>query len=305
MKATTKWTGYQRRLTCGRCGRLGHRAPGCQRRPKAYDRLGIEVEGWWLHERWSAIRAAVNNAGGSVVRDGSLISDSSGETSPWEARSAPGALGQILALLHEVYPDKADPSAGMHIHMSFEDPLDASLLCSEQFVTYALARWSAWGTREEINAGSQFWERLGGSNRYTRRHQPGELESRGAFTANQDRYRWLNFASWERHSTVELRLLPLFQHERLAHSAVTEWVDIVESYLATYSEAYTEQTVVLPSPDTEEVVTAEVELPPPDPGHWLFQEVALWPLPAAAPGAITATVPTATRALMSALRAVV
>lgn len=228
MRVTTKLTEFTTKVACGRCGRLGHRAPGCHRAARAIDRIGVEVEGWWRDLR--ATRTLATDLGCSGVVDGSLTHDATGETSAWEFRVGPGPLSTIRRGVHALYPDKYDASAGMHVHVSLLNPADGSLLACHEFFAYAHARWAAWGAREQVNPDSQFWKRLRGENRFCALLTDADLTP--ARLCRGDRYRWLNFAAFPRHGTIELRLLPLFGSEALAHSAIVEWCAIVEDWLA-------------------------------------------------------------------------
>ena len=58
-----------------------------------------------------------------------------------------------------------------------------------------------------------------------------------------DRYTFLNFC-WGLHGTLENRMLPMFNESRIAVSAVHEFIDIVNSYLAeNIDEAYSYEVV--------------------------------------------------------------
>lgn len=302
MRPTTKLGAMPVKVACGRCGRLGHRAPGCVRPARAIDKIGVEVEGWWTDLR--AARRAADDLGCSGAHDGSLARDDSNETEAWEFRVGPGPLSLIRKGVHALYPDKYDATAGLHIHVSLVNVTDVALLASQEFFAYALGRWRAWGDRESVNPGSQFWKRLRGENRFCLPVTDNDL----ARLTRGDRYRWLNFTAWERHKTVELRLLPLFGSEALTHSAITEWCAIVEDWLAgdavtTLAPVRAEINLTLDAA-APDVWAREIEVPAPDaPDAPVVGEVTTYAVPALVEGATRTTANVAMRTLRSILEA--
>jgi hypothetical protein len=236
MRATDKTNLPPNRRACSNCGRLGHQARTCQRPGKAHDMIGIEVEGWWMHNNYrSVVRYAEDSCHMAHTDDGSLVSDSSGETIPHEFKTRPGSLCEAITQVTKIYPDKTDPSAGMHIHMSFQRPLDIGILNTTQFLDYFRQRWTEWGTRLAVHRDSEFWKRLKGENNYCAVPYVATSFNGG------DRYRQINWAAYAAHGTIEMRMLPLFRDARIAVSAIEEWVAIVEDYIEQHADAFWSQ----------------------------------------------------------------
>lgn len=217
------------RRICTNCGRLGHLARSCERPTRSYDRIGVEVEGFWKRTGWDEFRRKLRDSGLSSASDGSLVADDP-EYLGYEIRTTPGHLGEVITQVSEWYPQGTNNTAGMHVHVSFRDHLSVTALYSMEFFEFFRARWHAWGTQHAINEDSQFWVRLRGANNYCRLNTAEDL--RDDQIDDGDRYRQLNFTSWGTHKTVECRLLPMFRDLRLAISAVEELVAIYEDYLA-------------------------------------------------------------------------
>lgn len=224
-RETNKSDAPTTRRTCPNCGRLGHLARTCSGNPKSHDKIGIEIEGWWRDLRAAQETARQFDASGTS--DGSLVQSS--EYSAWEFRTRPGSLGEAVNQLIALYPDATHPSAGMHVHVSFQDPCDLSVLASGRFLAYHRARWESWGTRMGVHRDSNFWSRLRGDNvDYCALNDESRLH-RNPFAGS--RYVQLNFTSYTRHKTLENRMLPLFRDLKVAVSAVEELVSIYEDFL--------------------------------------------------------------------------
>ncbi len=215
------------RRACGNCGRLGHLTRTCTRTAKAHDKLGVEIEGWWLRGRWSEVERTAENWHMAGTDDGSL--DACSGYKAYEFRTRPGSLGEQISQVTAVYPDAYHSSAGMHVHMSLKSHHDISSLNSLEFFAYFRERWEAWGTRMGVHPESQFWKRLHGRNDYCRVNCRDDLNTEHMLRG--DRYNQLNFTAWSRHKTMEMRMLPLFRDAKLAVSALEEWVTIVEDFL--------------------------------------------------------------------------
>lgn len=227
MRPTNKENIPARRRACGNCGRLGHLSTTCIAPAKAHDKIGVEVEGWWRD--LPAVEQVAANWHMSGAHDGSLARDRTGETQPYEFRTRPGSLGETISQVTAIYPDKCDKSAGMHVHMSFADTMDVTSLATPQFLAYFKERWNAWGTRVGVHPDSDFWSRLRGENLdYC---AVTSFENIRVSPTRAGRYYQLNFSSWERHRTMEMRMLPLFRDARLAVLALEEWVSIVEDFI--------------------------------------------------------------------------
>lgn len=254
--------------SCGNCGRVSHNARTCTKPPKAHDRIGIEIEGRWLD--LAAARSQASRLGLTGCGDGSVNHSSHSSASPYEFQTVPGTVSKAIEQLVAMYPDEADRSCGMHVHVSFESLMDVTLLCTPAFFSYFKARWTAWGDKMNIwgkgengeDPRGEFWKRLEGDNDYC---QVNHNTPNGNIT-RMDRYHQLNFSAWSEHKTIECRLLPMFRKASLAVAAVKELVDIFEDFLAN-TEAHglvsPAEDVTLPVPALTPVVkeyTVEDEL---------------------------------------------
>jgi hypothetical protein len=224
-RATNKEGIPATRRACGNCGRLGHLTRTCTRSTKAHDKIGVEVEGWWRNENWAEVERVASNWHMAGTEDGSL--NGYRNHTAYEFRTRPGSLGEQISQVIAVYPDAYHASAGMHVHMSFKSAQDITCLNSTEFFRYFRERWESWGTRMQVNPDSQFWKRLKGYNDYCDVNTVADTST----MLGGDRYKQLNFTSYARHKTMEMRMLPLFRDARLAVSALEEWVTIVEDFL--------------------------------------------------------------------------
>ena len=213
--------------SCSNCGRPGHNVRSCTHPAKAHDRIGVEVEGVWADLRAAQRRAdAVGMSQG--CSDGSVqVMGEHFRSSPCEFQTKPGSLLHTLAQVHAVYPDQTNHTCGMHVHVSFLDPTHISQLNTVEFFEYFRTRWEAWGAGKNLHPQSEFFKRLRGDNGFCRPNTtPCEVIGRDG-----ERYLQLNWLAWGEHKTLECRMLPMFQHEYLARSAITELIDIYEMWL--------------------------------------------------------------------------
>lgn len=223
--ATIKDVTAEIAVSCGNCGRVGHRSNACAFQPKVYDKVGIEIEGRFLN--FAAVNERRENAGLTGNSDGSINrTPDATQTVAYEFQTVPGSLRKACQQLVDYYPDEADQSCGMHVHVSF-DAVDITMLNTPAFFRYFKQRWMDWGTRMGLAPTSQFFRRLEGRNTYCRpMNYDAEIN-----IARQDRYHQLNFNAFGDHGTVECRLLPMFRRSSLGVAAVQELLDIYETYL--------------------------------------------------------------------------
>jgi hypothetical protein len=222
--ATLKDGTYDMGQCCSNCGIPGHRSSSCDRHAKFHDRIGIEIEGRFLNLRRREDLA--ESDGMDHCGDGSLRESTDSDAEPHEFKTRPGNLREVLTTLVEYYPDETDHHCGMHVHISFTDMNNITMLNTTAFFAYFKRRWEEWGERMGLHQDSEFFKRLRGENQYC---EPNEVSRT---MTGCERYSQLNFSAFERHKTMECRLLPMFRRSSLGIAAVKELVLIVEDYLA-------------------------------------------------------------------------
>lgn len=232
---------------CANCGRMNHNSRTCEYPTRAYDLVGIEIEGRWRN--LNAARSTANNLDMSGYSDGSV--NGSNTAVAWEFQTVPGSCSKAISQLVELYPDETDYSAGMHVHVSFRNRTHFTALTTKEFFAYFRERWELWGRVNGLDSNSEFCKRLRGENSYCQVN----TECANPFCQANSRYLQLNFTSFEEHSTVECRMLPMFQNAWVAVSAVSELVDIYETWLHLASPEVSFSSPVTPS---LEVLTSKV-----------------------------------------------
>lgn len=211
---------------CSNCGFMGHNSATCEvLQPHSFLKVGIEIEGRWVNARNVEDRALA--AGLGATGDASIRrSPDNLNCTRHEFQTKPGTLRQAISQLLDFYPDETDSSCGMHVHVSYPNT-DLTLFYTDEFMVYARSRWETWGAKNGLDPNSQFFRRLRGENDYCNVNSIDEDRSMEA----NDRYQQYNFASWEKHETLECRLLPMFRRASLGVSAVIELVSIYEDWL--------------------------------------------------------------------------
>lgn len=245
---------------CTNCGFPGHNARTCHATPKAHDKIGIEVEG-----RYESMRRANltdEHRGGA---DGSLrCSEFRNDVEAWEYQTRPGSLLSAITQLNELYPDETGPDCGLHVHISFVNQYDIALLATQPFFRYFRSRLLAWGESMGLSRKGQFFRRLFGKNSYCNFNPERDPDTTDQMT-NMHRYAQINFSAWREHKTVEVRLLPMFRHRRMALAAVIQVVRIFEDWLGEDCENQIKWphsvSACLPNHPEPSVWNGEVEIP--------------------------------------------
>jgi hypothetical protein len=263
---------------CTNCWGRGHNRRTCTHGAHLRQ-IGVEIEGRWRRADWAAVRTLASGRGIPGCSDGS-INTLNGYT-PYEWQTKPDTLAGAIDQLLLLYPHHAGRDCSMHVHTSFQDCFSLTRLCTQEFVDFFEARWRAWGAEHKISPNSEFFERLDGENSYCARMSSGNLP-RGEMS-NMDRYAQLNFSAFQKHGTLECRLLPMFRDSRLAVSALEELMSIYQDFLdqpfelagdpahaqlALDSGVLVAHEISVPDfePVRESPVLDIIELPPPAPG---------------------------------------
>lgn len=221
--------------------------------------MGVELEGAWTRGRRANIAASV--LGAKPIDDAS-VHLSQGD--PGEIVTRPhSSMEDLCKDIQILYPDVLNESCGFHIHTSFT-PLDASVIASSDFFSYFKEQWAQWGRDEKVPKNHEFWQRLAGNNQHARDSFEAEKQLSTSFAGQkrQARYTMLNFYAWEKHRTIENRVLPMFSDQKFALSAVRHMAFIYDSYLAEhgFQPLKFESAVVLEG----EAVVERYEQPTPD-----------------------------------------
>lgn len=145
-----------------------------------------------------------------------------------EIATKPLNLEEIENVNNEIYEgiDQLNSSCGFHIHLDMDNQ-KIHVLCTQEFYDYFLREITTWANKNNINSGSRFWNRLSGAEYAQRRFYPQQLEDQGEC----NRYTHVNFCSFFRHSTLEIRLAPQWNCKEIALSYVYEVYRIVNEYL--------------------------------------------------------------------------
>ncbi len=195
---------------------------------KSWMQMGVELEGGWFTSRK---KIAEGVRGAAAHDDRSVHIDASHH--PGEIVTRPhDNLEELLKDVETLWPSVVNDTCGLHIHASFT-PLNTSILATKEFYTYFKDQWGAWGKIMKLPKDHEFWVRLGGQKKFCKdifepEAQLGmSLGSRGS----EARYTMLNFHAWEKHKTLECRLLPMFSDKEVGLEAIKHMAWIYDSYL--------------------------------------------------------------------------
>lgn len=200
--------------------------------------FGTELEGGWDSAPPAAARYRT---------DGSVE-----VTGRWKVGEIPSPAFNSWStgarFIRDNYPHHVGKSCGLHVHMSFRDndAAIAVLADSEAYQDWLFQHLTKWGKKRRLRADHELYLRMSGKNAYCKPH----YEPNGVFGG--DRYRAVNFCSYQKHRTVEVRVLPAFQKAETAVSAIRRVLSATELYLRRHIKdvAYGLDTFLVP----EEVV---------------------------------------------------
>jgi len=179
--------------------------------------FGVELEGGWDEEP---------ELPDNFHEDGSV--NVRGEWRVGEIVSRPMAtLKEARQFIDGNYPEHVGATCGMHVHMSFVNNVQAISLIAEnkEYQDGLLATLRKLGERCNVR-NSHFWSRLNGENEFCRSDW-----NEGSFRMHE-RYRMVNFCSFEKHGTLEVRLLPMFRMAKLAKRFMRRVLAYTDAYLA-------------------------------------------------------------------------
>ena len=222
-------------------------------------KIGIELEGGWyempsnehealdpLHSYSWHIDTSVDSLDMGSCGDCDYCND--GDTD--ECRNGSGHAGEIISfpmyidethpdlsgepLWHlwtkRFYPEEHNYDCGGHFHVSFDNIQAFEFLCTVEFFEHFQRELYRWGVRAHIK-NKDFWDRLRGDNSMCKTTFRG-VEQLYVVSDNYPdcRYSILNF-QYNKHGTLEFRILPMFDDPKLYIKAVQVCMDITQKYL--------------------------------------------------------------------------
>ena len=237
-------------------------------------KIGIELEGGWYempsneHEAIDPLHSYTWHRDTSVESldmgscgDCDYCNDGDSE----ECRNGSGHAGEIISfpmyiddvfdlsgepLWHlwtkRYYPEEHNYDCGGHFHVSFDNIQAFEFLCTVDFFEHFQRELYRWGVRAHIK-NKDFWDRLRGDNSMCKTTFRGVEQ---LYTVNDNypdcRYSILNF-QYNKHGTLEFRILPMFDDPKLYIKAVQVCMDITQKYL----DKMANQPIRIESDDTD------------------------------------------------------
>jgi hypothetical protein len=128
------------------------------------------------------------------------------------------------------YPEIHNSDCGGHFHVSFDNIQAFEFLCTIEFFDHFQRELHRWGVRANIK-NKDFWDRLNGENSMCKTTFRGVEQ---LYTVNDNypdcRYSILNF-QYNKHGTLEFRILPMFDDLNIYIKAIQVCMDITQKYL--------------------------------------------------------------------------
>lgn len=146
-------------------------------------------------------------------------------TNHFSAYDPEGQIVNYSRDFYTLYPDVIDPTCGMHVHFSFPTPMIYSAFVDARFQSWLLQGLLEWGKKQDLSF-SPFYERLAGGNRYCRGSLYEPTSQLIARTRTGVRYAAVNYC-YTMHSTMEIRVLPMFPSISAAQASILELIRLV------------------------------------------------------------------------------
>lgn len=234
-------------------------------------RVGVELEGGWTHlpqgaqpERDGSIQLP-NSVPDPTHKPEKMIKQLDGTMKLESQRKLPVVVGEIVsdplevgkvpAWIRAYYPQVVNHTCGLHAHVSFRDPLNYQRLMTKEFPEATFVYLTKWAKDKKFSSKHPIWSRLSGQNRYCTKEffpdlQVAATSKNYAHERPGNRYTAINYCHGL-HSTIECRLLPMFEGPEEAIEAVKQFLTITNATLVVLARK-------------EEKLSAEVKIDPLD-----------------------------------------
>lgn len=201
--------------------------------------VGVELEGGWK-------KLPPNT---TLTRDGSVqfanVGIPGGPAHVGEMPSTPMEVKDVEPWMRTFYPSHVNSTCGLHVHMSFKKALTYQQLMDPAYGKTVLEFLRRWAEREGlpknriegdgtvVATGHTIWDRLEGKVHYCTDAFHADAQARATSKqvgSGASRYTAINYC-YRLHSTVECRVLPMFETVDQAIRAVQELFRITNAFL--------------------------------------------------------------------------
>lgn len=216
--------------------------------------VGIELEGGWrklpsgvqlVHDgsvRFDAYPPEVREALDvypPTVKSKAIITawQSSLPKHVGELPSAPMKVEDVRKWMLAYHPSHVNETCGLHVHMSFTSLLNYQRLMTADYLAAIVKGLMDWGMAEKLPQEHPLWARLAGKSEYCQAKFMPDAQAAlkaKAFRRNDPvhRYTIVNYCHGT-HSTIEIRVLPMFADPEQSTRAVEAVLRITNTFLAT------------------------------------------------------------------------
>ncbi len=195
-------------------------------------KIGIELEAGFLADSISDVTDLCNEIKAEFKGDGSVSTYKNG-VSPREIATCPyegeKSLPTIEKDFKQIYPfiGEINDSMGLHFHFSFENIGDFQALYNKRFVSFFKKE-----LKEQFKDNPILLKRL--NNRYCRTSYDRKYFQTGS-SSSKDRYKCINWCSFQRHGTVEFRIFNSPDNPKELMTYLVFTIITIKKFLKNYS----------------------------------------------------------------------
>lgn len=150
----------------------------------------------------------------------------------WVTRPLPFSRNfkRFTKIIEDSYPDSVNDTCGGHFHISYKNLLIYGMSMNQDMYEGLSAHLRAWAHKSlNKNGEKKMQRRLEGSSTYCRVGFNPEAQ----VNSNADRYLQLNYC-YNKHGTMECRILPMFDTAEVYISAVKAATSYIEDWIKTH-----------------------------------------------------------------------
>ena len=221
-------------------------------------KMGVELEGGWIKTPVGVALERDTSVFGGISQPGYKV----GELPIGAVQ--PVAIKKLLA---KYYPDLTDSTCGMHVHMSFENAFQYSVLEVPEYQETMVEYLHRWALEENLTSTHPIWPRLAGKNEFCRKEFWPDMQvstTRKDWDHNRKGHRYTMIHYCGRLATIECRILPMMENAEIAFRAVDRVRQVTNACLMVLAptQRHIKERVKIELPDEDRYEeTIEIEIP--------------------------------------------